>query len=39
VAEAEGKTLEQFEAEFKATLDRDGIPPMYEGPSSTKIKL
>lgn len=39
LASAEGKTLEEFEADFKATLDRDGIPPMYEGPSSAEIKL
>ncbi len=38
VAAEQGKTLEQFEKEMAEKIDRDGLPPAYQGPSRWQVR-
>ncbi len=37
IAQKEGKTVEQFEKAQAEIIERDGLPPMYQGPSKMQM--
>lgn len=39
VAAKEGKTLADLEAEIREDIERNGVPPRYDGPSAKKIAM